>query len=80
MNPNLLQPFNKLWYHTGIFLGKLTNPIIIGMIYFLFLTPIALFGRLIKRDVLILNKQETRSYWVNRTSNEFDLSNFKRQY
>jgi|688.fasta_scaffold1747748_1 hypothetical protein len=80
INARLLQPLNRFWFYLGLFLGKITNPIITGSIYFLFITPIALISKLMKRDVLMLNKQKTQSYWIQRNPNNFDISTFRRQY
>ena len=35
LNSNLLTPLNKAWFRFGIFLGKIMNPIIMGVIFFL---------------------------------------------
>jgi hypothetical protein len=80
INSSLLRPLNKFWFYFGIFLGKITNPIITGSIYFLLITPIALLSKVMKRDVLMLNQSKTQSYWINRTPNDLDISAFKRQY
>ena len=42
INSNFLSPLNKLWFKFGIFLGKIIAPIIMGVIFFLVVTPIGL--------------------------------------
>ena len=38
-NSKLLKPLNKIWYKFGLFLGKTVSPIIMGIIFFLVITP-----------------------------------------
>ena len=43
INSKALTPLNKLWFKFGIFLGNIISPIVMGIIYFAVVTPIALF-------------------------------------
>ena len=52
INSKLLTPFKKIWIKLGEILGKFIAPIVMGFIYFLIITPIGLFMRLIKKDLL----------------------------
>ena len=52
INSKLLTPLNKLWFKFGIFLGKIISPLIMMLIFFLVVTPIGLFMRIIGRDLL----------------------------
>ena len=54
--PRLLTPFNKAWMKLGDMMGKFVSPIVLGFFFFLLITPVALFTRIFKRDVLRLNK------------------------
>ena len=45
IRPSLLGPLNKLWFKLGILLGSIISPIVLGIIYFLWITPIALLMR-----------------------------------
>ena len=42
INSNILSPLNKLWFKFGIFLGKIISPLVMGIIFFLVVTPIGL--------------------------------------
>jgi hypothetical protein len=64
--PKVLEPLNRLWFKIGIVLGKLTNPLILGAIFFVFITPISIIARLFGRDELRLKKKSLKSYWVER--------------
>ena len=67
LNSKLLTPLNKLWFKFGIFLGTIISPIIMGIVYFLVVTPIGVFMRLLGKDLLRINKGKIVStYWIKR--------------
>ena len=76
LNSKILTPLNKLWFKFGILLGKIISPIIMGIIYFLVVTPIGLLMRLFGKDVLNLklNKNES-SYWVEKVGPKSKMKN-----
>ena len=63
INSKALTPLNKLWFKFGIFLGNIISPIVMGIIYFAVVTPIALLLKFINKDVLSLKKTKNGSYW-----------------
>jgi len=63
INSKILTPLNKLWFKFGIFLGNIISPIVMGIIYFVVATPIALLLKVLKKDVLSLKKTKKKSYW-----------------
>ena len=69
LNSKLLTPLNKLWIKFGEFLGKIISPIVMGIVYFFVVTPIGIFMRLNKKDLLKLKFSEDRSYWIKREKN-----------
>ena len=77
INSNLLTPLNKLWFKFGILLGKITSPIIMGIIFFLVVTPIGLIMRLMNKDILNLKYNNNKTYWLlrnkinNKMKNQF---------
>ena len=52
LNSKLLNPLNLAWIKFGELLGKIIAPIIMAIIYFIIVTPIGLFMRLIGKDLL----------------------------
>ena len=80
INPSILTPLNRLWFKLGILLGKVVNPITLGAIFFLLLTPIAIITRLFGRDELKLNRKGSNTYWKNREPSGPSPDSFKRQY
>ena len=75
LNSNILSPLNKLWFKFGIFLGKIISPIIMGIIFFLVVTPIGLIMRLLGKDVLNLRYNDYKSYWIEKTGPKSKMKN-----
>jgi hypothetical protein len=78
--PHLLLPFNKAWFHFGRLLGKLVSPIVLGIIFFGILTPIAVIARIFGRDELRLRPLRVNTYWVDRLPAGPDRNSFKNQW
>ena len=76
IKPNSFTFLNKLWIKFGILLGKIISPIIMGLVFFLVVTPVGIFVKILKKDVMGL-KGEKSSYWINR---EDKLQSMKRQF
>jgi len=76
----LLTPLNKAWFLLGHALGKVVNPIILGIIFFGLLTPIALIARLFGRDELKLRRSDSKTYWIKPTDTNTDSESFKNQF
>mgnify|MGYP001484895990 CR=1 FL=1 len=77
INSKLLTPFKKTWIKFGEILGKFIAPIVMGFIYFLIITPIGLFMRLIGKDLLSIKFDKEKSYWIKRSKN---INTMKRQF
>ena len=75
VNSKILTPLNKLWFRFGIFLGKIISPLIMGLIFFLVVTPIGLIMRLLKKDILALKYSEKKSYWIEKTGPKSKMKN-----
>ena len=75
LNSKILTPLNKLWFKFGIFLGKIISPLIMGMIFFLVVTPIGLIMRLLGKDVLNLKYNKNRSYWIEKNGPKSKMKN-----
>ena len=78
MNSKLLTPLNKLWFKFGMILGVIVAPIIMAAVFFLVVTPIGIFMRLMGKDLLRKRydkKKET--YWIKRDK---PVGTMKRQF
>jgi len=78
INSKFLTPLNKLWFKFGIILGSIVSPFIMGIIFFLVVTPIGIIMRLLGKDLLRIDKNKTvETYWINRNK---EKSRMKKQY
>ena len=67
INSIILTPLNRLWFKFGILLGKIVSPIILGIIFFLVVTPTGVLLRLFGKDVINLKYNKNNSYWIKKT-------------
>ena len=78
LNSKLLTPLNKLWFKFGIFLGRIVSPIVMGIVFFLVVTPTGVFMRLLGKDLLKTSKvKHTSTYWIKRDKQQ---STMKKQF
>ena len=75
LNSKILAPLNKLWFKFGIFLGKIISPLIMGIIFFLVVTPIGILMRLLGKDLLNLKYNKNKSYWIDKTGPKSKMRN-----
>ena len=73
----LLNPLNIVWVKFGELLGRIIAPLVMAIIYFIIVTPIGLFMRLIGKDLLNIKFTKNSSYWIKRKKN---ISSMKRQF
>ena len=77
LNSKILSPFNLIWVKFGEVLGRIIAPIAMGVVYFIIITPIGLFMRLIGKDLLRTKFSKNNSYWIKREKN---IGSMKRQF
>ena len=75
LNSKILAPLNKLWFKFGVLLGKIISPIIMGIIFFLVVTPIGLTMRIFGKDVLNLKYNKNKSYWIEKNGPKSKMKN-----
>lgn len=79
--PHVLAPLNRAWMHLGLVLHKITNPIILGLAFYLVIAPIGLLMRLTGHDPLRLKRDASAtSYWIERQPPGPPPSSFPRQF
>jgi len=62
-----LAPAKRAWMKLGDILGRIVSPIVLGVIYFLIFTPVAVAMRLAGRDALKLRLERALpTYWIRR--------------
>ena len=67
LNSKILTPLNKSWIKLGELLGRIIAPIVMGIVYFIILTPISLLVRLFGKDLIgIKFNNNLKTYWIKR--------------
>lgn len=62
--PRVLKPVNRLWLLLGIALGRVTNPLVAGLLFLVLITPLGLLLRRMGRlSVRLRRDLPARSYW-----------------
>lgn len=78
---NSLAPFYYIWMKIGYFIGKMMNPLILGIMFFLIITPLSIMCRSFRRDELLLKEDDVKkSFWIDRRNKEIDPATLKKQY
>ena len=79
--PHWLAAPNRAWFALGHALGRIVSPIVLGVIFFVLIAPIALAMRLAGRDALQLKRAAGRaSYWRVRTPAGPDPQSYRNQF
>ena len=75
INSQILTPLNILWFKFGMLLGKFVSPIVMGLVFFLVVTPTGLIMKLFNKDLLKLRKNKNSSYWIKRPKIKSEMKN-----
>tara|TARA_B100000989_G_scaffold194893_1_gene147080 strand:+ start:227 stop:610 length:384 start_codon:yes stop_codon:yes gene_type:complete len=75
INSRILSPLNKIWFKFGILLGKIISPLVMGIIFFLVVTPIGIIMKILKKDLLNLKYNKNKSYWIEKTGPKSKMKN-----
>ena len=79
--PSILGPLNRAWAKFGLLLGQVFNPLLLGVVFFLVVTPIAVVLRLLGKDLLHLkSKSDLKSYWIDRSLTNPKFGSMTKQF
>ena len=78
--PSVLKAPNKLWMKISLLLARFVSPIVLGVLFYLLISPLALVLRLFGRDELRLKTKEVSTNWQSRQIKGYSLDSFKNQY
>jgi hypothetical protein len=66
-SPHVLRRLNRLWFRFGLALHSIINPLVMGSIFYLVITPFGITARLHGRDFLHLRfEPDAKTYWIER--------------
>jgi hypothetical protein len=81
VRPGALAPLNRLWFRIGILLGKVMTPVMMGVLFFVVVTPVGLLMRLCGKDPLRLKREPAaKSYWLERSGLGLTAESLKDQF
>lgn len=79
--PRVLAPLNRLWMKLGMLIQRVVSPIILGLLFFVTITPIGLFMRMLGKDFLRLRwDPDADSYWIPREPPGPEPESMKNQF
>jgi len=79
--PNILKPLNKIWMTLAVILGWFMSRIILFILYYVIITPIGIFLKLIGKDFLQLKiDKSSKSYWETREKKIAEQIDYERQF
>tara|TARA_R110002110_G_scaffold56163_2_gene159853 strand:- start:1751 stop:2161 length:411 start_codon:yes stop_codon:yes gene_type:complete len=79
--PDVLRPLNRIWFQIGLLMHQVVNPIIMGLIFFLAVTPTGLIMRALGKDPLRRTfDRDAETYWIRRDPPGPDPQSMKNQF
>jgi len=79
--PKLLKPLNWVWFRFGLLLHKIISPIVMALLFFTTVTPIALMMKIFGKDSLHRKFDESaKSYWIEREPPGPDPETMRHQF
>lgn len=81
ITPVLLTPLNRAWAAFGQVMHKITNPLLMGLVFFLTVVPTGLILKILGKDPMQRKlDHQTKSYWVARETNAITKESFDDQF
>jgi predicted membrane metal-binding protein len=81
IRPEVLAPLNRLWTKFGLLLNRIVSPLVMGLLFFVVITPFALVMRFSGKDLLNLKHDpKAESYWILREPPGPSPETIKNQY
>jgi hypothetical protein len=79
--PALLHVFNIWWYKFSILLHRIISPVVMGIVFFLVVTPTAIIMRAMGKDPPSLRFDKSqKSYWISRSAENASSPSMKNQF
>lgn len=65
--PRALRPLNLVWFKFGTILHRVVTPVVMGLLFFLTVTPVGMLMRATGKDPMRLKRDPAAtSYWISR--------------
>ena len=66
LKAKILDFLNNYWIKLGELLGRVVAPIIMFAVFFVIVTPLSLLTKLLKKDLLNMRFNDSKTYWTNK--------------
>ena len=81
IKPKLLGPIYKVWMAFALLLGFVMNHLILALMYYVVITPIGILMRVLRKDPLQTRlDRNTKSYWIQRTNEDFSKEKYEKMF
>ena len=79
--PSRLSTLNGIWLKVGTAIARVVNPVILALLFFLVVTPMAFFMRIVgKRPLGLAADRGAATYWIEREPRAGGASTMRRQF
>ena len=75
LSSSILSPLNKIWFKFGILLGNIVSPVVLGIVFFIRVTPTSLIMKILGKDILGLKKSIKKTYWIEKIETKSKMKN-----
>ena len=79
VRPSLLHLANRFWIQLGLLLGKVMNPVVMGLLFYLVFTPVAIVLGWMGKELLRLRREPSATTYSASRDAARDLSNMTDQ-
>ena len=69
----------QIWLKFANLLGKINTAVILALIFFLILTPVAFFYRILHGDFMNIKRKKKTTYWIKR-EHKYTLLDFEKTW
>jgi hypothetical protein len=80
VSPRYLRPLNYFWMKLAQNLSRVVSPLVLGVLYFIVVTPLAVVLRFVGRDELDIRRVSKTGFWRVRDKNYDAQRSLKDQF
>jgi len=79
--PIILKPFYSIWMYLALLLGWVMTRLILGLLFYIVVSPISLISRLFGKEFLDLKaSSQNKSYWNYKDGNSYSHQSYEKQF
>jgi hypothetical protein len=76
VRPGLLGPVNTVWLQFNVIIRRILTPVLMGIVFYLVVTPMGMVMRLLRRDALGRRLEPAAgTYWIDHDHGDRDMRN-----